>query len=205
MADHAPSVDVLGSREHIMAAVDPQPEYQVTARLAGAPRPDSRIVVDLEARHGQALFGFVRRLGLSDSQAADCVQEAMLRLWAELDRGTVIVEPKGWAFRTAYRIAMDEHRLQRRLAALAGLLAARTQRPSAQLDQADRLAVWSEIDRLPVRQRQVLYLRFRADLPFDQIGETLGITASAARSHATQATSTLRRRLAVEDPMLEAR
>ena len=40
-------------------------------------------LVDLEASHGQALFGFVRRLGLSDDQADDCVQEVLLRLWAE--------------------------------------------------------------------------------------------------------------------------
>ena len=36
----------------------------------------------------------------------------------------------------------------------------------------------------PERQRQVLYLRYRADLPFEDIGEVLGISASAARSRA---------------------
>jgi RNA polymerase sigma-70 factor (ECF subfamily) len=51
---------------------------------------------------------------------------------------------------------------------------------------------------LPPRQRQVLYLRFRADLPFDEIGLILGITDSAARSHATQAMHTLRSRLAAQ-------
>ena len=47
-------------------------------------------------------------------------------------------------------------------------------------------------------KRQVVYLRYRSDLSFDQIGEALGITASAARSHATQAMATLRRRLGDE-------
>ena len=42
------------------------------------------IVLDLERGEGQALFGFVRRLGLSDAQAADAVQDVLLRLWAEL-------------------------------------------------------------------------------------------------------------------------
>ena len=33
-----------------------------------------RVVVDVEQRHGQALFGFVRRQGLTDERAHDAVQ-----------------------------------------------------------------------------------------------------------------------------------
>ena len=54
--------------------------------------------------------------------------------------------------------------------------------------------MWAEVDRLPTRQREVLYLRYRSDLTFEAIGEVLGITSSAARSHATQAMATLRQR-----------
>jgi RNA polymerase sigma factor (sigma-70 family) len=152
-------------------------------------------LVDLEARHGQALFGFVRRLGLSDDQAADCVQEVLLRLWAETDRGIAIRDPRAWVFRSVYRLAMDEHRLRRRITGLVGLLGWRSATAPSPVDDTDRIAVWSEVDRLPIRQRQVLYLRYRADLPFEEIGQVLGMTASAARSHATQAMATLRRRL----------
>jgi RNA polymerase sigma-70 factor (ECF subfamily) len=157
------------------------------------------IVLDLERRHGQALFGFVRRLGLSDAQAADSVQEVLLRLWAELVAGRSIEQPKAWAFRAIYRLAMDQHRLQRRIAAIAERLG----RSDEALDDAargagDRVAVWAEVARLPERQRHVLYLRYRGDLTFEQIGSVMGITASAARSHATQATATLRRRLGDE-------
>jgi RNA polymerase sigma factor (sigma-70 family) len=63
----------------------------------------------------------------------------------------------------------------------------------------ERRQVWTEVDRLPERQREVLYLRYRADLPFDAIARVLGITSSAARSHATQALGTLRTRLVTKD------
>ena len=76
------------------------------------------IVIDLERRHGQALFGFVRRLGLSDAQAADAVQDVLLRLWAEVLAGRSIEQPKAWAFRAIYRLAMDQHRLHRRIGAI---------------------------------------------------------------------------------------
>ena len=160
----------------------------------GAQAADPRIVADLDASHGQALLGFVRRQGLSDDQADDAVQEVLLRLWAELRRGTVIDNPKSWAYRSIYRLAMDEHRLRRRLAGLRDLLSSPIREPEVH-DQSDRIAVWSEVDRLPERQRQVIYLRYRSDLTFEEIGEVLGITSSAARSHSTQAMATLRGRL----------
>src|SRR6187402_2090951 len=68
------------------------------------------IVLDLERHHGPALFGFVRRLGLNDAQAADAVQDVLLRLWGELVAGRSIEQPKAWAFRAIYRLAMDQHR-----------------------------------------------------------------------------------------------
>lgn len=156
-----------------------------------------RLVAEVEARHGQALFGFVRRLGLSDQEAEDCVQEVLLRLTAQLRGGALIEDPRAWTFRAIYRLGMDQHRLRRRLRAIAD----RLQVPRS-VDPAvgdDGRAVWAEVDRLPMRQRQVLYLRYRADLTFEQVAATLGITSSAARSHATQAMAVLRVRLGPSD------
>lgn len=158
--------------------------------------PDPSVVVELESRHGQELLGFVCRLGLTDHQAQDCVQDTMLRLWAELRRGTRVDDPRAWAYRTAYRRAMDEHRLRRRVIAVMGRIADLAGTRVESPDHTDRIAVWREVDRLPARQRQVVYLRYRADLPFEEVAAVLGVTASAARSHCTQAMATLRSRLA---------
>jgi len=139
----------------------------------------------------------VRRLGLSDAQAADAVQDVLLRLWAEVLAGRSIEQPKAWAFRAIYRLAMDQHRLHRRIGAIVERLG-RSDAADAGHDTSDRVAVWAEVARLPERQRHVLYLRYRADLSFEEIASVMGITASAARSHAAQATATLRRRLGDE-------
>lgn len=153
-------------------------------------------VVELQAHETQALFGFVRRLGLTDADADEAVQEVLVRLLDALRNGTAIDNPRAWAYRSIYRLAMDEHRLRRRVIGLVGRL---TQQPASSPPHvADRIAVWTEVDRLPQRQRQVLYLRYRSDLAYEDIGHTLGITAGAARSHATQAMATLRTRLAGE-------
>jgi RNA polymerase sigma factor (sigma-70 family) len=171
----------------------------IEVELESARHDADRIVVDVEQRFGQALFGFVRRQGLTDDQARDAVQETLLRLWRELAAGNSMDNPRAWSYRTIYRLAMDQHRLIRRIRLLSARLdpAGRSRQDPLE-GMNDRLTVWAEVDRLPMRQRQVLYLRYRSDLSFDEIGEVLGMTASAGRSHATQALATLRRRLGNE-------
>ena len=165
----------------------------VTARLGA----HDIAVVDFERANGQVLFGFGRRLGVTDGAAADVVQESLLRLFDALCAGQPIRDLKAWTFHVAYRLAMDEHRRFARRLRLDNIHNHHTTKgdPAADLE---RQQVWSEVDRLPERQRAVLYLRFRADMAFENIGATLGITASAARSHCTQALAVLRDRLATE-------
>lgn len=150
-----------------------------------------RIVQDVDREYGQQLLGLAIRSGLAHAAAEDAVQEALLRLWLEVRKGVELLEPRAWAFRTLYRIAMDEHRVRRRAADVAARLSARNWR-AMDPDVAQRISIWAMVDRLPTRQRQVLYLRYKADLSFDQIATVLGITASAARAHATFAGDRLR-------------
>ena len=163
-----------------------------------------RTVHLLYQRRSQEMFGFARRLGLGDEEASDAVQETMLRLWRELDSGAQIVDPDAWAFRTLYRLGIDSHRLTRRLQGLVermggGLAGGRAHVDGDPARRVEVDAVWQAVDRLPERQRAVLYLRYRADLPYERIGLALGITPGAARGHASTGLGTLRRRLHVED------
>ena len=158
----------------------------------------ARVVVGVDEENGQSLLGFALRLGLTVEQADDAVQEVLLRLFRTLTSGVVVDDPKGWSFRTIYRIAMDEHRLRRRLNGLRdrlGWAEAEPPRP----DDVGRISLWSDVDRLPARQRQVLYLRYKADLTFDEIATTMGITAGGARAVANKALASLRNRMPAED------
>ena len=172
-----------------------------SALLAGQEAEHRRRVLSLHARRGQDLYGFALGLGLPDEDAADAVQETMLRLWRELAAARDVHDVDAWAFRTTYHLAVDQHRLRRRIAISLQWLTARSSEHATTdpTDSADADALWEAVDGLPERQRAVLYLRYRADLPFDRIGLVLGITSGAARSHATTALATLRRRLERED------
>ena len=142
-------------------------------------------------RRGRELWGLARRLGATDEQAADVVQEVHLRLWRELSSGTVVDDVDGWTFRVAYRLVMDHHRLGRRVRDLVGRLT--DVRPkAADIAVDDELSLWPVVDRLPARERAVLYLRYRSDLSFEQIGGVMGITTASARTYASRATERLR-------------
>jgi RNA polymerase sigma factor (sigma-70 family) len=158
---------------------------------------EASAVADVHDRRGRELFGLCRRLGLDDDEANDAVQEAFLRMWSESSRGTVISDPEGWAFRVTYRIAMDHHRLGRLVHSLGDRLSAVA--PREELDPADRLSVWAAVDKLPPRQRAVLYLRYRADLSYERIAVVMGITANGARNDSSAAVASLRKRLSREE------
>ena len=169
------------------------PPISAEAPVTGVRPLESSAVADVHDRRGRELFGLCRRLGLDEDEANDAVQEAFLRMWRESSRGTVIADPEGWAFRVTYRLAMDHHRLGRLTRALADRLM--DVRVRDEIDPADRLAVWATVDKLPPRQRAVVYLRYRADLSYERIATIMGITANGARNDASAATATLRRRL----------
>ena len=70
--------------------------------------------------------------------------------------------------------------------------------PSAEygaLARLDRESVMRALRSLPQRQREVLVLRYYADLSEAQIADVMGISTGAVKSHASRAMSALRNRL----------
>jgi RNA polymerase sigma-70 factor (ECF subfamily) len=159
-----------------------------------------RRVRSLHTRRGDDLYGFALRMGLSDDDAADAVQDVMLLVWRELSSGKELMDLDAWAFRVTYRLAMDRHRLHTRVAgALGRLLSGNVQIAPDPADSAEADAVWRAVDGLPERQRAAVYLRYRADMAFEQIGLAMGITPVAARSHVSTALAKLRRQFGQEE------
>jgi RNA polymerase sigma factor (sigma-70 family) len=159
---------------------------------------DRRMVSQLERERGPELYAFARRLGLSADAAEDAVQESLMRLWTAIAAGEVIAKPEAWAFRALYRICMDDHRWHRRVVRLVERLRPATER-SAAPTVVDRITVWNAVEQLPARQRAAIYLRYRADLPYEEIGGVLGVRAVSARSMVSRALDRLGDLLSKED------
>ncbi|MDQ6648692.1 MAG: sigma-70 family RNA polymerase sigma factor [Actinomycetota bacterium] len=133
----------------------------------------------------------VRRLCFSlaaPADADDCVQEtwlSALQAYPELRHGRNL---RGWLLTIAARAATDSHR-------------ARVRRPVPVAELPDRAAagvpvgddaLWSQVRRLPARQRSALALHYVLDLPHREIAETLGSTPAASRRLVSDALARLR-------------
>ncbi len=161
------------------------------------PDPLHAAILEVQAERGGELWSLARHLGLTPDEADDAVQETLMRLWAALREGAAIARPDAWAFRTLYRLAMDRHRWRRRVHLLSERI--RVRPTAGGVDLADQVGIWDAVEALPERQRLAIYLRYRADLPYEEIGAILGIAAPSARSHVSRALDSLRAAFAKEE------
>jgi RNA polymerase sigma-70 factor (ECF subfamily) len=167
-----------------------------TASTATLPATAAR-ALDFEALYRDArddVFAYTATL-LRDRAAAEDVTalafERAYRRRARFDarRGT----PRAWLFGIARNAALDELRSRKRAATAE--IPAPIEEPSpdeaAEL-AAERDAVRAALSRLAARDREVIALKYHADLSHAEIAEVLGVSASNAGTLLHRAMTKLR-------------
>lgn len=132
-----------------------------------------------------------RLLG-SREDAAECAQEACARAfadWGRLERHGNVVP---WVVRVSSRLAIDRWRRNRRASA-------RVSTPESSMSIPDRVDLYRALGGLSARQREVVTLRFLADLPEVTVAETLGCSVSTVKTHAARGLAALRSVLDIEE------
>ena len=116
--------------------------------------------------------------GVPQADLPDGVQQVRLRLLERAAKGYEAPrDVSAWAAVVASNLAMDWHRAKRRQERLGERLASLRQHEPASGEDTSvlSLAVARGLDELPDAQRQVVVLRFYADLPVRSIAEQLGV------------------------------
>ena len=159
---------------------------------------------DLYAVHWRALVRLAWLL-LHDQQAAeDVVQEAfvaMHRRWPQLrDREKALAYVRTCVVNGTRSRQRHERVVRRETIAEAGRADAsgRTLAPSAEASALRHLEsdlLLAAVRALPQRQREVLVLRYYADLSEAQIADILGVSAGSVKAHAHRALANLRDRV----------
>jgi RNA polymerase sigma-70 factor (ECF subfamily) len=121
--------------------------------------------------------------------AAEVAQEALARAYARWR--TVAGHDEPWVARVATNLAIS--RWRRRRPALPLIDAAVHDR-----DVLERLGLVAALQQLPRRQREVLVLRYLADLPEREVAAAMGTTVGAVKQLAHRATMRVRAPLAAE-------
>ncbi|MEW9531876.1 SigE family RNA polymerase sigma factor [Microbispora sp. NPDC049125] len=156
---------------------------------AGRPGVVDDTFDDFVRARGGALFRYGFVLTGNADDAADLVQEALLRLGDAWQRVARKDDPEGYVRTIMARQHVSWWRRRRRehLVAQTPDSAARQ---DTRLDEDDGL--WAELGELPPKQRAVLVLRYYEDLPDAEIARILGVSAGTVRSQASRALGKLR-------------
>jgi RNA polymerase sigma-70 factor (sigma-E family) len=156
----------------------------------------------LYAAHWRGLVRLAWLLVHDQQAAEDVVQEAFVatyRRWGSLRSPDAALGYLRTATVNGSRSALRKRGVRERYAAAQALSPDHT-RPmdsaeASALVTTQRQEVLAVLYALPVRQREVLVLRYYLDLSESDIAAALGISRGAVKSHASRGISTLRSRL----------
>lgn len=145
-------------------------------------RAFTAFVVAHEARLRRALVALC-----GPDRATDAVTDALMYVWRNWPRVSVMSNPVGYTYRVA------RSRIPRRTRI--GLFLEPPPDGEAPLVEP---GLGAALSRLSERQRVVVFLRYGSQWTFEEIAELLGIGVSTVRNHATRGLEGLRRSLEVE-------
>ncbi|MEV0830762.1 SigE family RNA polymerase sigma factor [Nonomuraea rubra] len=147
---------------------------------------DAPDFADFAANRGHTLFRYAYMLTGNPHDAADLVQEAMMRLRGSWSRVQRKHNPESYVKTTIARLHISVWRRRRR----EHLVWEVHERPQPVAESP--LDLWDELAKLPKRQRAVLVLRYYEDRSDVEIAEMLGISPGTVRSQASRALDKLR-------------
>lgn len=148
----------------------------------------------LARRHGPLMRAYSRRLMSSAAEADDVVQESLITAWKEIGNlrdGTAV---KAWLMRIVGHRAVDAGRRRKSHGNIADQPDTIDKTPgpeqSAVIKSAQQ-ALSQALARLPQEQRRCWVLKEYGGQSYEEIAQTLGISATSVRGRLARARTTL--------------
>ncbi|MEQ8840307.1 MAG: sigma-70 family RNA polymerase sigma factor [Acidimicrobiales bacterium] len=131
--------------------------------------------------------------------AAEATDEAMVRAFERWRRVREMGRPDRWAITVALNVARRRFRRQAHEGRLLSLGRQRVATPSFEGATADAISVWAVLDDLPPRTRELVALRYVADLGEAEIASLLDLSEGTVSAALSRARQRLRHALGSED------
>ena len=137
----------------------------------------------LVAERGDALTRYAFLVSGNRDDAADLVQDALVKTFGRLRNGFSIASAEAYVRRAILNTYLDSGRRVSRWRKIAHLQAA-PEIDEAKTDETDdRLDLHGQLAKLSPRERACIVLRYYEDLKVDDIAEWLGISAGAVKRY----------------------
>jgi len=172
-----------------------RPPPEEPSHPAEPAQPDE-VFASLYDEHREHLRSYLSRLGVPAPILDDLVQETFTRAWAARAQVREHAALVSWLFRIAQRCWFDWLR-RRQIEARVLAQVLRERCPSGDEGwSVDHMLLEHALTLLREADREILYLRWHAELGFDEIADLLAISPQAAQRRAHRALERLRRALA---------
>ena len=143
--------------------------------------------------HHAEIYRYLRRVTFRSSEAEDLSQETFLRAFRAYRALPPDANVRAWLFKIATNLFRNTLRAAKRRQAAHEQVKRKGREDEgegperAALFNEARMAVEAVIDALPPRQRAAFVMRKVHELPYEEIGESLGCSVETARAHVFQA------------------
>lgn len=144
--------------------------------------------------HGAAVLSYLRRHFRGVESGEDLLQQTLVQALERPERLARSRSPRAWLFGIARHVGLTAVRRRRPTSPLKGDPPARSASSSGDAVEAMRTA----LAELPDGQREVLELRLRDELSYEEIAEVLGVPVGTVRSRLHYAVRALRERMAAD-------
>jgi len=141
------------------------------------------VVTQLVEERGEALTRYAFFVSGSRDDAADLVQDALVKTFGRLRNGFSVASAEAYVRRAILNTWLDGGRRTSRWRRIAHLQAAPEIEESRAAETDERLDLHEEMQKLTPRERACIVLRYYEDLKVDDIAATLELSSGAVKRY----------------------
>lgn len=171
------------------------------ASAGAAAQSWEQVVSELVAERGPALERYAFLLCGNADDAADLVQDALVKTFGRLRNGFTVTSAEAYVRKAVLNTYLDRGRRKSRWRRIAHLDVAPDIKESEAPSTERRLDLLAQLQLLSPRERASVVLRYYEDLKVDDISESLGISSGAVKRYLSDALAKLAVSLSDEDPL----
>lgn len=148
-------------------------------------------VTQLVAERGPALERYAFLLCGNAEDAADLVQDALVKTFGRLRNGFTVTSAEAYVRKAVLNTYLDGGRRRTRWRRVAHLDVTAESQDSEAPTTEIRLDMLAQLDRLAPRERACVVLRYYEDLKVDDIASSLGVSSGAVKRYLSDALARL--------------
>lgn len=162
-----------------------------STRTSSGPEEWEQTVVRLVVERGDSLTRYAYLISGSADDAADLVQDALVKTFGRLRNGFSVASAEAYVRKAILNTYLDRGRRKTLWRRIAHLTAVPEEQESAVPASEERLDLQAQLRRLSPRERACIVLRYYEDLKVDDIADQLEISSGAVKRYLSDALAKL--------------